>query len=87
MCIPFVLIDNIKCVNSSHGRSLSDRGGAYSYIHVLSHYFLMKSIVFTFCKHEYTNVCPLPTLDDLVRALCGTQSNAFQKSRNTTSLE
>ena len=37
-------------------------GGRYSYIRVLPNYFLLKSIVFTICEHEYMNICPPPQL-------------------------
>ena len=33
-------------------------GVVYSYIRVLPHRFLLKSIVFTVCKHEYMNIHP-----------------------------
>jgi hypothetical protein len=43
-------------------------GGVYSYIRVLPDGFLLKSIVFTVCKHEYMNIHP-PQLSCLATAL------------------
>jgi hypothetical protein len=36
--------------------------GVYSYIRVLPDGFLLKSTVFTVCKHEYMNIHPPPTI-------------------------
>ena len=39
---------------------IGEGGGIYSYIRVLSDGFLLKSIVFMVCKHEYMNIHPPP---------------------------
>ena len=39
-------------------RTIIGGGGVYSYIRVLLDGFLLKSIVFTVCKHEYMNIHP-----------------------------
>ena len=37
-------------------------GGVYAYIHVLPDGFLLKTIVFTVCEHEYVNIHLLPPI-------------------------
>ena len=44
-------------------------GGIYSYIRILPDGFLLKSIVFMVCEHEYMNIHPPPQLSCLATAL------------------
>ena len=43
--------------------SIIGGGGTYLYIRVLHNYFVLKSIVFMVCEHEYMNMCPPPTIE------------------------
>jgi hypothetical protein len=54
--------------------------GIYSYIRVLPDGFLLKSTVFTVCKHEYMNIHPPPQLSCLATALFPTISRNDPKN-------
>ena len=55
------MIIRYMCTNGG-GRSIIPGGGErqYSYIYVLPFQFLLKSIVFKVCEHEYMNISPPP---------------------------
>ena len=53
----------ISACNHRRPKIESVGGGAYSYIRVLHCSFLLKSIVFKVCEHEYMNMPPPPLID------------------------